>query len=100
MVMTTEAGKYAGVGFTYDQVGRVTTLQRASNGADFINTSFTLDLLDRVTGITHSKGMGEDANTLSQFTYSYDASGRVTNYTGPESSLTFALDAKIGRAHV
>ena len=93
MAMTTEAGKYAGVGFTYDQVGRVTTLQRASNGADFINTSFTLDLLDRVTGITHSKGMGEDANTLSQFTYSYDASGRVTNYTGPEGSLTFALDA-------
>ena len=93
MVMTTEAGKYAGVGFTYDQVGRVTTLQRASNGADFINTSFTLDLLDRVTGITHSKVSGEEPVALSQFSYTYDANGRVIGSTGPEGSLSFALDA-------
>jgi RHS repeat-associated protein len=95
MAMTTEAGKYAGVNFSYDTVGRLSSLTRTANGnfATTINTSYTLDLLDRVTSITHSKGMGEDASLLSQFTYGYDASGRVTNYTGPEGSLSFALDA-------
>ena len=93
MAMTTEAGKYAGVGFTYDQVGRVNTLQRASNGADFINTSFTRDILDRVTAITHSKVSGEESVALSQFSYTYDANGRVVGSTGPEGSLSFALDA-------
>ena len=84
MAMTTEAGKYAGVNFSYDTVGRLSSLTRTANGnfATTINTSYTLDLLDRVTSITHSKGMGEDASLLSQFTYGYDASGRVTNYTG------------------
>jgi hypothetical protein len=67
MAMSIEAGKYAGVDFTYDQVGRLSSLTRTANG-DFatpVTTSFTLDLLDRVTGITHSKGIGEDASTLS-----------------------------------
>ena len=95
MVMYTENNKSAQVGFGYDSVGRLASLTRTTNG-DFatpVTTSFTLDLLDRVTSITHSKGMGEDASTLSQFTYGYDVGGRVTNYTGPEGSLSFALDA-------
>ncbi len=90
MVMYTENNKSAQVGFGYDSVGRLASLTRTTNG-DFatpVTTSFTLDLLDRVTSITHSKGMGEDASTLSQFTYGYDVGGRVTNYTGPEGSLS------------
>ena len=49
------------------QVGRLSSLTRTANGnfATTINTSYTLDLLDRVTSITHSKGMGEDASNLS-----------------------------------
>ena len=31
MAMSTEAGKYAGVGFTYDQVGRLSSLTRTTN---------------------------------------------------------------------
>ena len=95
MVMYTENYKSAQVGFGYDSVGRLSSLTRTANWncTTTINTTFTLDLLDRVTSITHSKGMGEDASTLSQFTYGYDASGRVTNYTGPEGSLSYALDA-------
>ena len=95
MALFTENYKSAQVGFGYDSVGRLASLTRTTNG-DFatpVTTSFTLDLLDRVTSITHSKGMGEDASTLSQFTYGYDVGGRVTNYTGPEGSLSFALDA-------
>ena len=84
MVLYTENNKSAQVGFGYDSVGRLASLTRTTNGNYYttINTGYTLDLLDRVTSITHSKGMGEDASLLSQFTYGYDASGRVTNYTG------------------
>jgi YD repeat-containing protein len=94
MAMFTENNKSAQVGFGYDSVGRLASLTRTANGNyTTINTNFTLDLLDRVTSITHSKVTGEDASTLSQFTYGYDANGRVTNYTGPEGSLSYALDA-------
>ena len=85
MVMYTENYyKSAQVGFGYDSVGRLDSLTRTTNGNYYttINTGYTLDLLDRVTSITHSKVIGEDASLLSQFTYGYDASGRVTNYTG------------------
>ena len=95
MALYTGDYKSAQVGFSYDPVGRMNSISRVANQdySTTINTSFTLDLLDRVTSITHSKGMGEDASLLSQFTYGYDAGGRVTNYTGPEGSLSFALDA-------
>ena len=95
MALYTENYKSAQVGFSYDTVGRLSSLTRTANWdyTTTINTTFTLDLLDRVTSITHSKGMGEDASTLSQFTYGYDVGGRVTNYTGPEGSLSYALDA-------
>jgi hypothetical protein len=58
-----------------------------------VTTNFTLDLLDRVTAITHSKLGGAGAVTLSQFSYTYNANGRVICSTGPEGSLSFALDA-------
>ena len=92
--MTTEAGKYAGVNFTYDQVGRLSSLTRTTNWdfATTINTSFTLDLLDRVTSITHEKISGEESVSLSQFSYTYDANGRVVASTGPEGSLSYAMD--------
>ncbi len=47
-----------------------------------IITNITLHLLDRVTSITHNKVMGEDASTLSQFTYGYDANGQLISETG------------------
>ena len=95
MVMTTAESKTAQVGFGYDSVGRVASLSRVTNGdpSTTINTSFTLDLLDRVTAITHSKVSGEESVALSQFSYTYDANGRVIASTGPEGSLSFALDA-------
>ena len=95
MVMYTENNKSAQVGFGYDSVGRLASLTRTTNGNYYttINTGYTLDLLDRVTSITHSKGMGEDASTLSQFSYSYDVGGRVVASTDPEGSLSYALDA-------
>ncbi|RLS26979.1 MAG: hypothetical protein DWH70_01625 [Planctomycetota bacterium] len=51
MVMYTENNKSAQVGFGYDSVGRLASLTRTANGnfATTINTSYTLDLLDRVT---------------------------------------------------
>ena len=84
MALYTENYKSAQVGFSYDPVGRMNSISRVAN-QDYstpVTTSYTLDLLDRVTGIMHSKGIGDDASLLSQFTYGYDASGRVTNYTG------------------
>ncbi|NBR07897.1 MAG: hypothetical protein EBT92_19335, partial [Planctomycetes bacterium] len=95
MVLIAEAGKSARVDLTYDNVGRLGSLSRTSNGdpTTTINTNFTLDLLDRVTSITHQKVAGEDVTTLSVFGYSFDGNGRVASYTGPEGSLSFALDA-------
>ena len=83
----------AAVDFHYDTMGRLASLARTANWdpSTTINTSYTLDLLDRVTGITHSKVAGEVATTLSAFTYGYDANGRVVASTGPEGSLSFAL---------
>jgi hypothetical protein len=51
MVMYTENYKSAQVGFGYDSVGRLASLTRTANGdtSTTINTTFTLDLLDRVT---------------------------------------------------
>ena len=78
MAMTTEAGKYAGVDFTYDQVGRLNSISRTANWdpSSTISTSYTLDLLDRVTGITHSKVAGEETSILSAFSYTFDGNGR------------------------
>ena len=95
MVMTTADFKSARVNFGYDSVGRLDSVFRVAN-QDYstpVTTSFTLDLLDRVTDITHSKLGGAGAVTLSQFSYTYDANGRVIGSTGPEGSLSFALDA-------
>ncbi|MFZ9825422.1 MAG: hypothetical protein ACO3GX_16870 [Gemmataceae bacterium] len=95
MVLIAEAGKSARVDLTYDNVGRLGSLSRTSNGDPIttINTNFTLDLLDRVTSITHQKVAGEDASTLSAFTYGYDANGRVVASTGPEGSLGVLVSA-------
>ena len=96
MVMTTADSKSAQVDFSYDPVGRLGSLRRTADGdaSTTITTAFTRDLLDRVTGITHSKVSGgeEVATILSQFGYSYDASSRVVGSTGPEGALSFALD--------
>ena len=95
MALYTENYKSAQVGFSYDPVGRMNSISRVAN-QDYstpVTTSYTLDLLDRVTGIMHSKGIGDDASLLSQFTYGYDVGGRVISSTGPEGSLSYALDA-------
>ena len=51
--MTLYTGDYksAQVGFGYDSVGRLASLTRTTNGNYYstINTSYTLDFLDRVT---------------------------------------------------
>lgn len=48
MVMTTMDSKSAQVGFSYDPVGRLSSLTRTANGdpSTTINTTFTLDLLE------------------------------------------------------
>jgi RHS repeat-associated protein len=93
--MTTEESKMAQVDLAYDSVGRLGSLTRTANGdpSTTISTNYALDLLDRVTSITHRKVAGEDVSILSGFGYSFDANGRVASYSGPEGSLSFALDA-------
>ena len=84
MVMTTAESKTAQVGFGYESMGRLASLSRLTNWdySTTVNTSYTLDLLDRVTGITHSKVSGEESVSLSQFSYTYDGNGRVVGSTG------------------
>ena len=49
MVMFTKNYKSAQVGFGYDSVGRLASLMRTATINTTINTSYTLDLLDRAT---------------------------------------------------
>lgn len=72
------------MGFSYDTVGQLVSVPRIANWdlSTIITTNITLHLLDRVTSISHSKVMGEEASTLSQFTYGYDANGQLISETG------------------
>ena len=93
MVLNKAKSKIAQVGFSYDPVGRLSSLTRTANGdpSTTISTNYALDLLDRVTSITHRKVAGGDVSILSEFGYSFDGNGRVASYTGPEGSLSFAV---------
>src|SRR5437016_4961249 len=69
--------------------GRLTTIDRTLTGGPFnlIMSSFTYDSAFRLKTISNVGGSG-----LPNFSYTYNADSEVTNYTGPEGSLTYAYD--------
>jgi YD repeat-containing protein len=51
-------------------------------------TSHTFDNLNRLTDITHSKGV----NVLANYAQSYDAKSRITGVTGNDGISSFTYD--------
>jgi RHS repeat-associated protein len=78
------------VTLSYDADQRMTSMLRATaSTGPTITTNFAYDNADRVTTITHSSS---SAGALATYLYSYDAASQLTQYTGPEGTLTYTYD--------
>jgi RHS repeat-associated protein len=78
------------VTLSYDADQRMTSILRAtSSTGPTITTNFAYDNADRVTTITHSSS---SAGALATYLYSYDAASQLTQYIGPEGTLTYTYD--------
>jgi len=79
------------VTLSYDADQRMTSMLRAvTAGGDNITTNFAYDNADRMTTITHSSSK---VGALSTYLYSYDAASQLTQFVGPEGTLTYAYDS-------
>jgi len=83
----------AQVAFDYDDIGRLTTVTRGEADEDtLLETGYVYDDLDRLTGITHASVLDQVHTELSEFLYTFDVNSRITSYTGPEGTLSYAYD--------
>jgi RHS repeat-associated protein len=76
------------IGLTIDQVGRITEISRSVDMGDPVTTLLEYDARNAVTSITHSYGMTE----LSQFLYTYNTEGELTDYAGPGGDVAYSHD--------
>jgi RHS repeat-associated protein len=81
--------------FGYDTQDRLSAISRTMTGFgslsfDTVNSTYSYDLANRLTGITYTDAT--KSTTLASFSYGYDAAGEVTSYTGPEGSMTYSYD--------
>jgi len=82
-------GSSAVLALSYDAASRLTSISRSPPG-DNITTSFSYDNANRLTNIAHTDAT--KALTLAGYTYGYDAASQLTNYSGPDGSLTYGYD--------
>ncbi len=87
----TQSGSQANVGVSYntatdDSLSKVT--MDAGGGTDHITASYSYSSTSLSIHYTDSS-----ANTLANLVYNIDGDARVSSYTGPEGSLTYAYDA-------
>jgi RHS repeat-associated protein len=81
------------VAFTFDSLNRPTTITRTilnNTKAHTITTTLSYDKDSNVPGITHKDST--KGTTLANFTYTYDAAGEVSSYTGFDGTLTYTYD--------
>jgi RHS repeat-associated protein len=79
------------VDLSYNAVGQFTTIERYEDlaGTQLVATSnYSYDNAGRLTGLSHTKG----ANTLADYTWSYDAGARVTQFTSPDGTTDYTYD--------
>jgi RHS repeat-associated protein len=73
----------------YDAANRVTGVTRTIDGTQTITSSDGYDNANRLTTLTYSSSV---AGALATYVYSYDPASQLTQYTGPEGTLTYTYD--------
>jgi RHS repeat-associated protein len=79
------------VDYGYNALGQVTNKKRFSDttGTNLVaETNHTYDQIDRLTGITHSKG----ATNIATYTQTYDANSRITGITNKDGTAAYNYD--------
>ena len=80
------------VDFTYNTGGMFTGIKRYNDlaGTQVVaNTTFTYDQLARLTALDHKNATG---GNLANYTWTFDADRRITNFTNPDGSSAFSYD--------
>jgi RHS repeat-associated protein len=78
------------VTLNYDNEQHLTSIVRTvTNGGPSVTTNYAFDVTDRLTTITHSSSQ---AGALATYLYSYDGASQLTQYSGPEGTLTYGYD--------
>jgi len=88
------------VGYSHDSGGRITSELRTIGGSGTsVNTSFSYDVANRQTTITHQAvsftsggGGGLTTTPLATYVYSYDNANRVTTQMNAEGTYTYTYD--------
>jgi RHS repeat-associated protein len=81
------------VDFTYNTGGLTTGIKRYNDTAgtqNVANTTYTYDLLARVTALDHKNASG---TSLASYSWTFDVNGRVTNITNPDGTSSYTYDA-------
>jgi len=73
----------------YDAAGRETGVTRNTGGTPKITSTQGYDNANRLTTITYNSS---SAGALATYTYSYNSASQITQYTGPEGTLTYTYD--------
>jgi RHS repeat-associated protein len=79
------------VDLTYNEVGQLASIQRFADltgNQSVVQSTYSYDALNRLTGLTHSKG-----TTMVAFeSLQYDAASRITQITNADGTSTYTYD--------
>jgi len=73
----------------YDAANRETGVTRDTGGSATITSTQGYDNANRLTTITYNSS---SAGALATYTYSYNSASEITQYKGPEGTLTYTYD--------
>jgi len=78
--------------FSYDAVGNFDTIQRYADLAGAVpvaSTAYTYDAVNQLVALTHQR----NTQILADYTWTFDAAGRITQMTSPDGTADYTLDA-------
>src|SRR6516164_7333977 len=74
----------------YDSQNRLSTVTMSSGTGHTFTGTYSWDTVNRLTGITYKDTTTN--TTMATFSYTLNAASQITNYTGPDGSLTYTYD--------
>jgi len=87
--MTVSATQGPLITLAYDAANRETGATRDTGGSATITSTQGYDSANRLTTITYNSS---SAGALATYTYSYNSASEITQYKGPEGTLTYTYD--------